>query len=320
MENDYNDIELRSDEVQEVMSAIPPVLLRYGIGILLAVVAVLLIGSMFFEMPDSVEATFTLTSDNPPAYIHASSSGILEQIEISNGEMVNEGSILAMLQNVGNAQDILILRNRLKKWQEKGGHIGYFDEVLLNKIPQLGDVQDAYSACQLTWSQYLQSPYGIEVNAKMQGAISALQTAMSKWEELSLLVSPIKGKVYFMQLWRPLQHVATGETVFVVIPDEQNNPIGKAMLPAEGIGKVSVGQRAIIRLSGFSEQEFGYIEGKVMSISPVPDADNKYVVGIEMPQGVTTSQHKTLAVQPVMTGSVEIVTRDRSLLRILLNI
>ena len=320
MEEEYNNIEIKSDEVQDVMNTIPTALLRYGIGILMAIVTISFIGSIFFEMPDSVEATFTLTSDNPPTYINANSSGRLEKIEVSNGEMVREGSILAVLQNVGNTQDILLLRDRLKKWREKGGHTGYFDEILFKKIPQLGDVQDAYSSCLLAWSQYLHSPHGIEENAKLQGAISVLQTAMSKWEESSLLVTPIKGKVYFMQLWRPLQYVATGETVFVVIPDEQNNPIGKAMLPAKGIGKVSVGQRAIIRLSGFSEQEFGYLEGKIMSISPVPNADGKYVVGIAMPQGVTTSQHKTLAVQPVMTGSVEIVTKGRSLLRKLLNL
>ena len=71
MGKEYKEIELRSEEVQEVMSAVPPALLRYGIGVLLAVVCVMLIGSMFFSMPDTVEASFTLTSDNPPAYILA---------------------------------------------------------------------------------------------------------------------------------------------------------------------------------------------------------------------------------------------------------
>ena len=117
-----------------------------------------------------------------------------------------------------------------------------------------------------------------------------------------------------------MQQVSAGETLFVIVPEGKNIPVGKALLPADGAGKVMAGQRVIIRLAGFPEQEFGYLEGKVSSISPVPDADGMYVVGVSMPRGVVTSHGKTLSVQKVMAGSAEIVTRERSLFRKLLNL
>lgn len=320
MGKEYKEIELRSEEVQEVMSAVPPALLRYGIGVLLAVVCVMLIGSMFFSMPDTVEASFTLTSDNPPAYILAGSSGRLMQLEVRNGQSVEAGTILGVIENVGETQEILMLREKLAQWRKNGARIEYFNDVFLYGMPRLGDVQDAYSACQLAWSRYLQNTHEIGMTASMQGAISALQTALSKWENSYLLVSPIKGQVNFMQLWKPLQQASAGETLFVVVPEERDVPVGKALLPADGAGLVMAGQRVIIRLAGFPEQEFGYLEGKVMSVSPVPDAAGMYVVSISMPHGLMTSHQKTLAVQPVMTGTAQIVTRERSLLRKLLNL
>jgi multidrug resistance efflux pump len=78
-----------------------------------------------------------------------------------------------------------------------------------------------------------------------------------------------------MQPWEMSQTVESGETMFVVIPQNATRPIGKALLPMDGIGKVKTGQRAIIRFPAFPEQEFGFIEGKVVSISPVPDQENK---------------------------------------------
>jgi HlyD family secretion protein len=53
--------ELRSEEVQEVMGAIPVWILRWGITILFLVVLVLVIGSCFFKYPDVIVSEMTLT-------------------------------------------------------------------------------------------------------------------------------------------------------------------------------------------------------------------------------------------------------------------
>lgn len=53
-----------------------------------------------------------------------------------------------------------------------------------------------------------------------------------------LLVSPVNGTVAFMQPWEMNQTVESGETMFVIIPQNATKPIGKALLPMDGIGKV----------------------------------------------------------------------------------
>lgn len=60
----YKDIELRSDEVQEVLGQIPPAIQRYGITVMLITVLVLLTGSAFFSYPDTIEVPFVLDSQS----------------------------------------------------------------------------------------------------------------------------------------------------------------------------------------------------------------------------------------------------------------
>lgn len=50
------DIELRSDSVQEVMSKVPPGILRWGITVLSIILLMLLTGSYFFKYPETIEA------------------------------------------------------------------------------------------------------------------------------------------------------------------------------------------------------------------------------------------------------------------------
>ena len=54
-------IELRSEEVQEVMNRVPPAILRYGSGVLLGIVLLLLAGSAWFSYPETVVTEFALS-------------------------------------------------------------------------------------------------------------------------------------------------------------------------------------------------------------------------------------------------------------------
>ncbi len=60
----------------------------------------------------------------------------------------------------------------------------------------------------------------------------------------------------------------------------QHQPKGKALLPVQGSGKVKVGQRVNVRLTNFPDQEFGYLIGRVESISNIPTPEGFYVLEI----------------------------------------
>lgn len=117
-----------------------------------------------------------------------------------------------------------------------------------------------------------------------------------------------------MGVWSKNQNVNAGETVFTVVPSQQDIPKGKALLPVQGAGKVKLGQRVNVRINNFPDQEFGYLIGKVESISSIPNAEGFYVLEIGFPNGMQTHYGKTLPITQQMLGSADIITYDLRLI------
>lgn len=312
MEQQYKDIELRSEEVQEVMNRVPPFILRYGIGILATIVGVLLIGSALFSYPETVQVEVTLSPRNPPAYIKCTTGGKMENLYVTNGQQVRKGNVLAVMENSAHTEDILRLRECLADWHAKGARLERLETVFFHRLPRLGSVQGAYASCLLAWNNYLQHVDENRIHeTELNNAVAQLMTALREWETAYLPSVPLDGKVAFMQIWKKGQYVNGSETMFVVVPDGESEFMGKALLPMQGSGKVRTGQRAIIRLAGFPEQEYGGLEGEVVSISPVPDEEGNYVVEIHL----TRMSDKQPPLLKVMDGTAEIIIREQSLLK-----
>lgn len=195
-DNIHKEIELRSEEVQEVMNHIPPSILRYGISVLLGILLILLIGSTFFNYPDSVEAEMTLTTQAPPAYIIAKTAGRIEQLYVTNKQAIHEKYIIGVIQNTATTEDIFYLQENLKAWKAQGSQIEQTDILFFHRIPELGDTQTAYSSCMLAWDNYLQHMKEDRIyETELLNTIASLQVALSEWEKNYLLVSPVNGTV-----------------------------------------------------------------------------------------------------------------------------
>jgi hypothetical protein len=92
-----NNIEIRSEEVQEIMGTPPKWIVRWGIVIILLVVVILLLGSFYYKYPDIIEARVTVVSQNPPAQIVARSDGKLDQIFVADNQKVEKGELLGIV-------------------------------------------------------------------------------------------------------------------------------------------------------------------------------------------------------------------------------
>ena len=88
-EKKYKDIELRSEEVQEVMNHISPWVVRCGITVLALILLMILVGCWIFRYPDTLAAEVTLATEEPPAFVLSHATGKLDTLYVKNGSLVS---------------------------------------------------------------------------------------------------------------------------------------------------------------------------------------------------------------------------------------
>lgn len=104
--SDTNKIEIRSEEVQEIMGTPPRWIIRWGIVIIMLVVFVLLAGSFFYKYPDIIDARVTILSESPPISIIARHDGKLDKLFVIDKQRVKAGDLLGIIENPADYQDV----------------------------------------------------------------------------------------------------------------------------------------------------------------------------------------------------------------------
>lgn len=144
------DIELRSEEFQEVMGSVPPWILRWGITSIAIIVLLILAGSALFKYPDIITTTMTLTGTTPASALIARTSGKIQEINISDKQEVKAGDYLAVMENPANTKDIQILKQYIEQLNQR------IDTVITlpSKDLKLGTIQSLYSNFYITLFDY----------------------------------------------------------------------------------------------------------------------------------------------------------------------
>ena len=423
----FNQIEIRTEEINEILGKAPNSIIRWGITVILVVILGLLIGSWFFKYPDFVTSAIEITTEIPPAEIVAKASGKIEHLFVKDKDHLKVGDYLAIIENPANYNHVKTLihfADSIKSMNPEIDHqlIGQFlasKELVLGEIqPSLSDFsssnnqllnfneikyhdkkivalneqiegQEAYkkmleiqmktlqSDLQLMEKEFnryqslfndqtiaeselenvkrsfLQKKYSVEgaetnlvnidnqittlsssitdmqlqkqqqkiqLENKFQESFDNLFNQLKTWELRYVLKSPINGTCTFTTFWNKNQNVVAGDKVLTIIPEAQQNIIGKLKLPVQGSGKVNTGQKVNVKLLNYPYMEYGMLQGFVRNISLIP-SENFYSVKVEFQNGMLTNYGRTLKFHQKMQGSAEIITDDIRLIeRILMPI
>ena len=148
-------IELRSEEVQEIMGQVPPWIQRWDITVM-AFLMVLFLGiSWFFKFPQSLNAQVTLTTATPPAELHARSSGQLDFVAVKDKERVEAGTVLAVIRNTANFRDMSELATLYHNWKSGKITADSMWVFLERKEWQAGEWQSVFLAFKQSLENYL---------------------------------------------------------------------------------------------------------------------------------------------------------------------
>jgi multidrug resistance efflux pump len=108
--DNLDNIELRSESVQDILTNPPHWMFRWGNTIILLILLLILAMSYIIKYPEFVPAPIVVTSKNPPEKIEARSSSKIEKIFIKDHQKVKKGDVMMVLQSTANYQDVLKLK------------------------------------------------------------------------------------------------------------------------------------------------------------------------------------------------------------------
>jgi len=112
---EHERIELRSEEVQEILGTPPGRVVKWGTAVVLLCVLVIGWLSWWVKYPDKIKVPITLTALSPPVKLVARTDGLIVKLMVNNEEAVEEKQILAVMQSTANFEDVLFLRISKKK-------------------------------------------------------------------------------------------------------------------------------------------------------------------------------------------------------------
>lgn len=137
-------IELRSEEVQEILGTPPGWLVRWGTLVVFACIAALLGVAAIISYPDVIVAKVVITTSTPPVDIVARTDGHISRLLVKDKMHVVQGTVLAVLESTAKYEDIKKLDAAVAQWQQLGPNDQSAIKVLENL--ELGEVQADYSA------------------------------------------------------------------------------------------------------------------------------------------------------------------------------
>lgn len=110
-ERQYEDnLELRSEEVQEILTKPPAWIVRWGITLIFMFTCIILALSFMIKYPDFVTAKVLVTTKQPAEKVISRFSGQLDKIFIKNRDTVTINQKLAIIKNMANFDDVYNLK------------------------------------------------------------------------------------------------------------------------------------------------------------------------------------------------------------------
>ena len=136
-------VELRSEDVQEILGTPPASLVRWGTGVVLVGFALMLCAAYFVRYPDVVTAKVVVTTAVPPVEVIARTEGRIAKLVVGDKKTVLQDDLLAVLQSTANYLVVLQLDQAVAAYQRAS--LDSLKNVQPLSNIELGELQPEYA-------------------------------------------------------------------------------------------------------------------------------------------------------------------------------
>ncbi|HFG0576230.1 hemolysin D [Flavobacterium psychrophilum] len=176
------EIELRSEEVQEILTRVPHWMIRWGSVVVLLILLSLFFVSWLVKYPDVITTQIVITTNVPPEKLVAKVPGKIEAILVIDKATILKNTPLAVIENSSNFKDVFLLKSIVDTIDIDKNKFP-FDKL---KSAQLGEIESFFAVFQ-------KESIADDLNTKLQpyqveGTAQSYEAIQLK-ERLSLLES-----------------------------------------------------------------------------------------------------------------------------------
>ena len=141
---EYEKIELRHEDVQEILGTPPSWIIRWGTTVILLGICLLLLVGWIVKYPDIIPAQVYLTTEVPPISVVARTTGYLSKLVVKENDTVHAGDLLVVLQSAAKYEHVLTLEQELSELESLDPSV--IEAFQPNLGLQLGEIQLNYSS------------------------------------------------------------------------------------------------------------------------------------------------------------------------------
>jgi hypothetical protein len=146
------DVNIRSEEVQEILTAVPNWMIRWGNTLILALLFLFILMSWFIKYPDVIPTQIIVTTIIPPEKIYAKTSGKFDVFFVKDTESIKANSPLAIIENSAKYQDILFLKSITDTI--KVDYVNFYFPITKIPLLILGEVESSYAMFESNYTEY----------------------------------------------------------------------------------------------------------------------------------------------------------------------
>ena len=165
----------------------------------------------------------------------------------------------------------------------------------------------------------------LDVLRQANEQIGQLEPEAAKAEQrkqLLTLTAPVDGTVQQLAMHTIGGVVTAAQPIMVIVPSEDKLEI-EAIVPNKDIGFVQVGQEAVVKIESFPYTRYGYLTGKVKTVS-FDAVENKdlglvYTAIVSLDKDTLNIEGKPVRLDAGMNATAEIKTGKRSVISYLLS-
>lgn len=203
---EYQDIELRSEEVQEILTRVPHWMIRWGNIVILVILLTVMLFAYVIKYPDMIATQIIITTQNPPEKLVARTSGKIDKILVEDRVEVEPSTPLAIIENTANYEDVFKLKECVDTLSIKEPQFVFPFEKF--SALQLGEIQNAFTLFEKDYIAYDLNidlkPYSIEKNAQSLEINQLNERMLLMQEQQKISLNELQLKKLELERYRTL--------------------------------------------------------------------------------------------------------------------